>query len=137
MNRPNQLTCFVLGATTALLAAPDPPKLRLSEAQQIAPVSYRATLTLDPNRDSFDGSIQIQLDVRKAASVVWLNANQIGVRTASVTAGGRKIGAKPVAEADEFLGLQLDAEVPAGKATLDISYTGKVRQGDSSGVFRT
>src|SRR3954454_5840953 len=112
MNRPNQLTYLLLGATTALLAAPDPPKLRLSEAQQIAPVSYRATLTLDPNRDSFDGSTQIQLDVRKAASVIWLNANQIEVRTPLVTAGARKIGAKPVSETEEFLGLQLDGQVP-------------------------
>src|SRR5947207_15146331 len=105
MNRFKQLACCT--TATLLMAASDVPKLRLSEAQQIEPASYRARLSLDPSKDSFEGSIQIKVDVRKAASVVWLNANQLEVRTASVTAGSRRIAAKPLTGTGEFLGLQL------------------------------
>src|SRR5436853_141771 len=85
-------------ATAVAIAAPVPPKLRLSEAQQIEPAEYRVNLSLDPNKDDFEGSIQIRIDVRKPTSVIWLNANRIAVRTASITAGTRKIAAKPLPE---------------------------------------
>jgi cytosol alanyl aminopeptidase len=131
-----RLVSSALAAAT-LLAAAEAPKLRLSEAQQIAPTGYRATLSLDPAKDDFDGSIQIRVDVRKATPVVWLNASRITVKTASVTAGGKKIAAKAEPVNDQFLRLDLASELPPGAATIDLAYTGKIRAGDTAGIFRT
>src|SRR3954452_5205890 len=125
----------VMGAV--LTAASNPPKLRLSEAQDIEPTSYRATLSLDPAKDDSQGSIQIRVDVRKPAKVVWLNANQLAVKTASVTVGTKRIGATAIDGGKDFIGLDLESELPAGKATIDVAYTGRIRVGDSAGVFRT
>jgi alanyl aminopeptidase len=133
----NRLALCAIAAGTLLAAAPDPPKLRLSEAQQIEPSGYKATLSLDPAKEAFDGSIQIRVDVRKATSVIWLNANQIAVKTASVTAGTKKVAAKAISGANDFVGLELESELPAGQATIEIAYTGKVRRGDSAAVFLT
>jgi alanyl aminopeptidase len=132
----HKATFWALFAATVLLAEPNSPKLRLSEAQQIQPSGYRATLSLDPAKDDFEGTIQIQVDVNKATRVVWLNANQIAVKSASVTSAERKIAAKPVAGGKDFLALELASELAVGRAMIDITYTGKVRRGDTSGVFR-
>src|SRR3954454_9847066 len=129
------LSVVVMGAVLA--AASNPPKLRLSEAQDIEPTSYRATLSVDPAKDDFEGSIQIRVDVRKPAKVVWLNANQLAVKTASVTVGTKRIGATAIDGGKDFIGLDLESELPAGKATIDVAYTGRIRVGDSAGVFRT
>src|SRR5580704_11237276 len=65
------------------------PKLRLSEVQDAAPVRYRATLDLDPAKESFSGVIDIQVAVRKPVATLWLNATKINVKEASVTAAGK------------------------------------------------
>jgi len=119
----------------AILAADGPPRLRLGEMQDIAPTAYRVELTLDPAESGFNGSIAIQVTVGKPAKTIWLNANRIAVRSASVTARGKLWQARAVPGGDDFLGLELDTPVPAGPAEIKIDYTGAVRKGDSSGVF--
>jgi alanyl aminopeptidase len=136
MTTLTRLSWCALSACATLASAPNAPKLRLSEAQQVEPTSYRAKLSLDPNKDDFEGAIQIQVDVRKPTQVVWLNIKQSTVKTASATAGGKKLAAKP-SVSGEYLALEFDSDLPAGKATLDIAYTSKVRVGDTAGVFRT
>jgi alanyl aminopeptidase len=135
MNDPNRLAWCALAAASLAFGAPTPPKLRLSEVQQVEPISYRAKLSLDPAKDDFEGAIQIQLDVRKPTRVVWLNAKLLTVKSASATVAGKKLPAK-TSVADEYLALEFDSELPAGKAALDLAYTSKVRVGDSAGVFR-
>ena len=111
------------------------PKLRLSEVEDAAPVSYRATLDLDPAKDSFSGAIAIQLAVRKPVETLWLNAIKIQVKEATATAGGKSWKATAIPGGDDFLGLKFDSPLPAGAAELRIAYTAEVRHGDSSGVF--
>ena len=111
------------------------PKLRLAEVQDVAPTRYQATLDLDPSKESFQGSITIQVDVRKPIETLWLNADKIQVKEASATAGGKTWKATPVEGGDDFLGLKFDSPLPAGNVEIHISYTGEVRRGDSSGVF--
>ena len=44
-------------------ATEQPPKLRLSEVEDISPSRYRVDLSLDPDKTDFTGSISIQLAV--------------------------------------------------------------------------
>ena len=51
--------------------APAPPKLRLP-ADVVGPVRYRVELTAIPDRDTFTGVIDIDLQFVKPTSVLWL-----------------------------------------------------------------
>jgi alanyl aminopeptidase len=74
--------------------------------------------------------------VKQAVQTIWLNASEISVQQASLTAGGKTFTATTVPGGADFLGLQFDAPLPTGPAEIKIDYTGKVRQGASSGAFR-
>jgi alanyl aminopeptidase len=124
-------------AFCGLAAAAEAPKLRLAEVQSIAPVRYRAELTLDPDQPKFGGTIRIAVQIAKPAGTIWLNANHIAVQDASLQAGGKSIPAKATVHGDDFLELQLASEAAAGAAEIFIRYTGEVRAGDSAGVFQT
>ncbi len=129
------LFLFVCALVPAASAAA-PPKLRLAEAEKIQPRSYRAELNLDPTKDSFSGSIEIQADIQQATPIIWLNQSNITVTRASVIAGGKTLPAKAIPGGDDFLGLQLDSPAPAGHAVIKINYSGMIQTKNSSGIFR-
>src|SRR5215467_1904096 len=113
-----------------------PPKLRLTEKEQVAPTRYQIELTLDPKKDTFSGAIIITLSVNSPVQLLSLNAHNITVQDESITAGGKSFLAEPVFGNDDFLGFGLDDPLPAGSAEIRIRYTGRVRQGETSGIFR-
>src|SRR6266545_6067451 len=97
-------SCLV--PVTAQAAAPTstPPTLRLPD--HIRPLRYSVDLTLHPDADSFTGRIDIDLDIRAPAPVVWLHAVDLTVDSASfhvdrdvpariVTGGPRLVGLVP------------------------------------------
>ncbi len=127
------LATFIVAAFCSLGQAQQPPQLRLPDT--VAPKSYRVHLTLDPSKDSFSGEIAIQIVVRQPANLIWLNGTGISISKASLKSGSGSMSAKPVSGGTDFVGLQFDSQVPGGPAELEIQYTGKVRQHDSSGVF--
>jgi alanyl aminopeptidase len=118
----------------AAYAADQPPTLRLPDS--VAPISYRADLKLDPKQVPFTGAIAIKVDVKQPLQIIWLNASQIDVQQASLTAGGKAYAAKAIPGGTDFLGLQFATPLPTGPAEIKIDYTGKVRQGASAGAFR-
>ena len=116
--------------------ADQPPKLRLSEVENISPVSYRGDLTLDPAKDTFTGSISIKLEVKQAVSTVWLDAEHITIQSAALTAGSKTFEAKALPGGDDFVGLQFDSPIPTGSSELKISYSGAISSKNSAGLFR-
>ncbi len=125
-------------ALSALSAAPNPPNLRLPDT--IAPISYRASLVLDPAKPAFSGEISIHVDIKQPTEVIWLNAVQLKLQKATLTAGDKTAGdktidAQVIPGGVNFIGLQFPSPVAPGKAEIAIKYTGEVRQKDSSGVF--
>ena len=102
----------------------------------VTPTSYRVQLALDPAKESFSGSIAIQVDVKQPVQLIWLNGTDIKIEDASLAAAGKTLAAKTIPGGDDFIGLQFDSSVPAGPAEIKIRYSGSVRLKDSSGVFR-
>jgi alanyl aminopeptidase len=121
------LFCVVLSAAV-------PPKLRLGD--EIRPVKYAAELTLVPGAATFDGNIDIDVTLARPASLVWLNATELKIGKATVTHNGKTQIAALEPGNDEFIGLRVPAEIPAGPATLHIQYQGKISPKDSAGVFQ-
>ena len=60
---------------------PEPPKLRLPGGA--APTAYRAELSIDPARDSFRGTIEIDLRLDSETPFLWLNATALKISAAS------------------------------------------------------
>jgi alanyl aminopeptidase len=125
--------CF----TFLLLAAcafAEPPKLRLGD--DIRPVRYRVDLTVIPQQDTFTGKIEIDLEVRKPTEVVWLNAHNLTIDAAQLTAGGLTQAAKVQTSGDEFAGFATAAAIPTGPAQLHIEYHGAINKIGSDGLFK-
>lgn len=118
----------------AAKADPQPPKLRLPET--IAPESYKAQLTLDPAKDSFEGKIQIKVNAKEASHVIWLDGAKLTVSSVVYKSGGQTMKGTVALEGDDFIGLKFDTAVPVGPGEIDMVYQGAVRTQDSSGVFR-
>jgi alanyl aminopeptidase len=127
--------CCILFLAVSCYGSDNPPKLRLSEVEDVAPVAYTVDLTLDPSKATFTGLIDIKILVAKPVQTLWLNANKINILDASATAASAKLTAKTVPGGDDFLGFEFESAIPQGPAQIRISYSGIVRQGDTSGIF--
>lgn len=149
----------------AAAAAPAvvPPKLRLPG--DVAPARYEVTLTLDPAAPTFEGTVAVELDARKATRVVWMHAEEIEVLRATFSRGAAAAngaapkseaasGAAPKSEAARgeaaangaavevvtgnapFVGFVLPEEVAPGKpGVLRVAYRGKVDGERPQGVY--
>jgi alanyl aminopeptidase len=115
-------------------APPTPPTLRLP-AGVARPTREEVDLAIDPASEDFTGRVAIELEVLAPTSLLWLNAEEIAVDEAAVTAGGRRVAATPVATRKDYLGLGLATELPIGKATVAIRYRGKSRHGEVRGLY--
>ncbi len=122
-------------AATAPAAEHQPPSLRLPDT--VRPVRYWALLTIVPAEDTFRGSIEIELDLRAAAPVVWLNAQDLQVSRAEARAGGEIRQGRVLAQPTDFVGVAFDKPLAPGSATLRLEYTGLISRRDSTGVYKT
>jgi alanyl aminopeptidase len=126
-------SCFTV-LLLAICAAAEPPKLRLGD--DVRPVRYRLDLTVIPQQDTFTGKIEIDMDVRKPTDVVWLNARDLTIDTAQLTAGGRTLAVKVQTSGTEFAGFAIASAIPAGPAQLRIQYHGAFNKIGSDGLFK-
>lgn len=129
------LPAFVCFLTIAALAwSAEPPKLKLD--RQVLPVKYSAELTLSPEVLTFHGAIDIDVNVTRPQTLIWINAKGITVQSATVETAGKRQTATVVPGGDEFLGLQFAKPVPAGPSRLHFDYSGKVSPKNSEGIFQ-
>ncbi len=115
------------------VAPTPPPSLRLPELAH--PERYLLDLALDPSKDSFSGVVTIDLVIDKATSVIWLNATDLTIESASLALGERTLSATPVPAGKDFIGLSFTENLPPGKAVLTISYKALVDHEHSRGVY--
>src|SRR4051794_7355242 len=118
----------------SLYAQPSIPKLRLPDA--VHPLKYSVDLKLAPGEDSFEGNIDIDLDVRQAASTIWLHANGLQFRDVRVHTNGKDVAATAEPHENDLVGLRPESAVPPGKASLHISYSGQVSRILTDGLFQ-
>jgi alanyl aminopeptidase len=124
---------FLLTLAGTLLAAPQPPALRLPA--DVVPSSYKLDLTLDPAKTEFTGAVAIELKVRKATGIVWLNQNGLTVSAATAEQAGDRRSVKIVPGGDDFVGFEFDRPLAVGAARLRVEFAGKVNLKSAAGVF--
>jgi cytosol alanyl aminopeptidase len=118
-----------------LSLAAQSPKLRLSEVQNIVPLSYRVELSLSPAEARFTGTVNIRIRIARPAKAVWLHAKKLTIEAVTVTSGGKALPAEPAQNGEDFLALNLPSTLQAGEADLTIRYSGYVREGETAGLF--
>ena len=108
-------------------AAAAPPRLRLPPGAR--PVKVRAQLALDPDQETFDGQIALDLEVDGPLPVLWLNADGLTVQKTEPASRVLDGGA-------DFIGLAFETPLPKGPLTLRIDYQGKLSRTDTDGAFK-
>ena len=108
---------------------PAPPGLRLSP--DVRPVSYDLELRIVPSEDTFAGKVGIPLTLAKPVWVVWLNARDLEVQSASIDGAPARV----IPGGEDHVGFTIDRELPAGTATLAVEFTGGIDRQKSRGLY--
>jgi len=123
----------VLCATANAAPTATPPQLRLPQGAR--PLRQSLDLTLDPTKEAFSGSTDIEIVLEAPTSRLWLNATELQIRSAQVEAQGRRATATVVPGGADFVGLDFGGPVGPGAASLHLAYGGAVSRRDEDGVF--
>ena len=92
-------------------------------------------LTIDPARETFDGSVSIDVELRVPASIIWLNARNLTIGSASIAQGGVVRPAKVVPGSGERIGIDVGQPL-TGPATVRITYQGRLDDKALTGPYR-
>jgi alanyl aminopeptidase len=117
-------------------AAGEPhPGLRLPG--DVHPTAEALELTIDPERESLTGKVDIDVELTRPRQSVWLHGRGLHVTSASLTPdGAAAIAATWTDEDDRGLGrLALPRIAPAGRARLHVEYEAPFTAG-TQGLFR-
>ena len=116
---------FIIAASAAFLCAFVFPASAQRLPLNIIPEHYTLTLTPDLKAASFQGVEFIEVNLAEPANHITLNAAEIAFESVTATADGKEQKATVALDADKqqatFTFLE---ELPAGKVTLAIHYTG-------------
>jgi len=126
---------ILLALTPGLCAAQNqPPQFRLPTFA--APVRYSVNLTVVPDKDTFTGSVDIDINFKAASSVLWLNAEKLEVKSATLSFAGRTLPAKLIPEPKDILGFSFDSAVGPGLAKFHAEFEGQISRKDMQGIFQ-
>jgi len=124
----------ILALVLPLLGGEVPPTLRLPATVQ--PRGYAVELTIVPEGDTFEGTVDIDVQVGQASRTLWLNAAGLTVTAAAFApAHGRPIAASPRQAGEDFLALDLDRPAPRGRGRLHLRYGGRMTRRDAHGLL--
>ena len=124
---------LVLGTTFLMQSAP-PDFLLPKDA---VPLKHTIEMTIDPSHDHFTGVARIEIQLPKAQKTIWVNGKDLTVHDASVEFGkGVRKVTGITAPLGEFIALQLDEPIPAGRATVVIPYEARLSNTAVAGPYR-
>ncbi|MCA2978582.1 MAG: M1 family peptidase, partial [Myxococcaceae bacterium] len=133
----------VLPANAAATATPPPvaapalasPGLRLPEGAR--PLGYQLELTVVPGQDRFSGVITAQVEVAKPLEVLWLNATELELSSATLSRSDGMTPLRPRVIDEHFVALVPDGgRIAPGACTLTIAFSGTLSRKDSDGLFQ-
>ncbi len=125
---------YLAVAASVLAQAPAPPTLRLGDA--VVPSRQSLDLTVVPAQDGFTGSTDIEIEIRQPAEVIWLNATELTVESATLRTAAGEMKARAIPGGDDFVGLAFDKPPAAGKGTLHLAFRGTLNTKSSGGLFK-
>jgi Peptidase family M1 domain/Peptidase M1 N-terminal domain len=120
----------IIGVAAPGLEEPSPAMLDVAR-----PRSYRLHLDLDPAAEFFSGQVEIDLDLLRASSRLWLHAADLIIDHAELEFAGERIPLRQLKTAPWQLGLDAGRVLAPGRMLLRLGYRG-VTSNDEQGLFR-
>jgi len=113
---------------TGEAAVPPMPTGQLGNA--VVPTHYDLDLTILPSRETFSGTVAIDVEINEPAPVIWLHGNRLDVSKVSLTTpDGTEINAAyEQAHETGVAKVSLESTPPTGPATLHFVYTAPFNQ---------
>jgi alanyl aminopeptidase len=104
----------------------------------VVPSAYRLELKILPDQDDFSGITEIDIDITAATRSIYLHGNGLVVENAHLTKanGDSYTGSYRQVHETGVARIDFDDEIPAGAATLRISYTAPF-QNNSQGLYKS
>ncbi len=128
------LVTLSFAQTAAVEPAPTPPALRLPRT--FLPTAYAAHLVVTPVEATFRGHIDIDARLTEATRLIWLNGQDLTITEAALTtANGDRVSLEVLPAEESFVAFRAEREVPAGRVTLSIAYSGLVDPNNTDGIF--
>ncbi|SEM23475.1 alanyl aminopeptidase [Stigmatella aurantiaca] len=124
-------------AAAAAPAAPAPPPPGLRLPGTVRPTGYTAQLTVDPAQPTFQGVVEISLELSAPTSVLWLHGKDLTVKGAVLTQAGKAVAGTAAVAPGSLLGITLASPVAPGPASLRITYEAAASTREVEGAFRT
>src|SRR5215813_1966620 len=124
------LLCASLQFGEAHSQETQPPKLRTPEG--VRPVDYAVELEIKPDAATFRGWSDIEIEISRPSTVVWLNARFLSVERAVID----DVPAEVIPGGDDFVGIRPPVPVAPGRVHLHLEYRGQISDRDTLGVFR-
>jgi len=125
------LACVLVAALIG--ATPPPPGFQLPN--DVVPLSYGVRLQIDPNRDTFEGTVIISLDIRKT-SVIWLNAKDIEPESAQLSGTDGSIPTHARVVNKELIAIDVPFGVNGSGWRLVLRYRGHLDDKGVLGAYR-
>ena len=100
-----------------------PPPLRIPDGSR--PTRYELTLTMIPGEAKAPGEIMIDVELDRPHPVLWLNADDVTVSRASVSAAATEVTV--LSGIQQFVGLAFKPALPAGRHRLTLVVHGDQR----------
>lgn len=135
------------GDAAAPAAELTPPELRLPAT--IRPLGYTLELTVVPEREDYQGTVTIPLELDAPTRVIWLHATDLRVESAQVTPeiptkpataqkgqAARPLAVRVVPGGEDFVGFALAETLKPGRATLTVRFAGRMDSMRSRGLYR-
>jgi aminopeptidase N len=139
----NRLISFLVAATAlwsqfAHSEAPfDFDKTPGKLPKDVVPKAYRISLEPTIDEAKFSGAVSIAIEAKRSTRRIVLNSLGLEITAAKLTSGGDSIALTPkLDEKLQTLTFELPRELAPGKATLEMSYAGKLGE-TPEGLFMT
>jgi puromycin-sensitive aminopeptidase len=101
----------------------------------VVPVNYKLELKPDLTAFTFQGQLEITVQVCKATSVVVMNCAEIEIQSAKCVQGDL-VATVTFNEAEETVSLEFPSQLATGEVTLALQYTGKLND-QMRGFYRS
>lgn len=94
-----------------------------------SPQRYDVQLNAQVGREDFDGRVVIALDLRESHNSIDLHARDLSILDAHLSMSGQRQPAAVTMDPDnERVVLQFSQAIPAGEASLELAFRGKISQ---------
>ncbi|HEV8412539.1 MAG TPA: M1 family metallopeptidase [Bryobacteraceae bacterium] len=100
----------------------------------VIPRKETVELTIDPARETFEGSVLIDVELRGIDSTVWLNARNLTIRSVFLDGGDTIRPTEVIRRSDERIGIYVGDQT--GPVAIQIDYQGRLDDKALTGPYR-